>query len=86
MEALRQVGALSPGLKLPDSVQDFPDGNAGETDVLRRNGAQEPDDALVRLTAHHLRDDVRVEEPGQGQRQGSRSSVGNSSGGNSTGR
>ena len=50
MEALCQVGALSPGLKPSDSVQDFPDGDAGETHALVRNRAQDPDDPSVGLT------------------------------------
>ena len=48
-----------------DAVEDFPDGDGGEADAISFDGIQECGDSRLWAGPHHLRDDVRIDQPGK---------------------
>ena len=65
-QVLKPSGQIVPPVscvETADAVEDFPNGDGCKTDPLAGDRVQKCSDARLRVWAHHLRDDVRIEEP-----------------------
>lgn len=64
LKPLSKTLATLPGFEPADPVQDFPGGDGCKTDSLGGNPVEKLGHSRLRACAHHLGDDVRVQEPG----------------------
>lgn len=69
-KVLKPLGKVVPPLsriKTADTVEDFPDGDGGETHPRVGDPVEKPGNPRFRFRPHHLRDGVRIEKTGDGR-------------------
>ena len=74
-DSLGKTRPVLSGIEQPDAVEHLPDGDGRKAESFSRDGVEKPRDARLRARPHHFRDDVRIEEPGEGRVHPPRSSV-----------
>ena len=62
-QPLGEIVATPSGSETVDPVENFSDGDGGETDSLVGIRIVKGGDVRFRFRSHHLRDDVGIEEP-----------------------